>query len=61
MTNMTKTEFNTVILSDDELDSVIGGAMSVATCIGPWRLPDGTLTMHQPPGQNPYLPGGANR
>jgi hypothetical protein len=58
MTKMTKTELNTEILSDDELDGVTGGEISVGGCCGPWRLPNGTITTHQPAGPNPWLPGG---
>jgi hypothetical protein len=58
MTQMTKTELNTEILSDNELDGVAGGYINDGGCIGPWTKPDGTITNRQPMGPNPWLPGG---
>jgi hypothetical protein len=44
-------------LDNLELDAVYGGLVDDAGCCGPWIV-DGRLTMHQPSGPNPYLPGG---
>jgi len=50
------------LLQDGELDAVNGGVVpGDQGCIGPWRLPDGTITTHQPMGPNPWLPGGFGR
>jgi len=44
------------LLRDDELFAVNGGVTGTDQgCIGPWRLPDGTITTHQPTGTNPWL------
>jgi len=50
------------LLQDGELDAVNGGVRpGDQGCIGPWRLPDGTITTHQPqPGTNPWLGVGRN-
>jgi len=43
-----------------ELDTVCGGFVndgSEGGCIGPWIV-NGRITTHQPPGPNPWLPGG---
>jgi hypothetical protein len=45
-------------LNDAELDAVVGGFVNDGGCIGPWILPNGTITTHQPAGPNPWLPGG---
>lgn len=58
MTKMTKTELNTEILRDDQLEGVSGGYINDGGCIGPWTLPNGTITNRQPMGPNPWLPGG---
>jgi len=48
------------VLRDDELNAVNGGVTGTDQgCIGPWILPDGTITTHQPSGPNPWLPGGS--
>lgn len=50
------------LLQDGELDAVNGGVVpGDGGCIPPWRLPDGTITTHQPIGPNPWLPGGSGR
>jgi len=45
-------------LRDAELDAVVGGFMDDAGCTGPWILSNGRITMRQPAGPNPWLPGG---